>query len=109
METNKTDNNYFNVWVFGDYYLSTSMGNVVKPFGPVPLRMRTWDSCQMLARKHVLPNLILKADPEFKSIRKCIVFGVKTADDQPVFGLNKIHEQRTNRCRGKIQRYPTPN
>ncbi len=87
--TNKTenDNNYFNVEIIGDYFTATSMGNVIKPFGPVMLKMRDWTSCQMLARRHILPALISKADMEFKDIRRCIVLGVYTQDKQPVHGL----------------------
>jgi hypothetical protein len=87
MDTEHQDQRYYNVEIFGDYFTSTSMGNVVKPYGPIVLKMRDWTSCQMLARKHVLPTLLKDADPEFKDIRRCIVYGVKTMDNNPVHGL----------------------
>ncbi len=83
----ENDKQYFNVEIFGDYFVSTSEGNVVRPFGPVVLRMRLWQQCQSLARFHIVPNLLRKADPEFRDIRRCIVLGVKTADNGVVYGL----------------------
>ena len=77
----------FNVELVGDYFVASATGSVVRPFGPVKLKMRTWNSCQMLARQHLLPNLLSKADPEYKSIRRCVVLGVTTAKDDAVFGM----------------------
>ena len=84
---NKNDTNFYNVEVFGDYFVSTAEGNMLRPFGPVKLKMRIWQSCQSLARFHILPNLLRKVDPEFGDIRRCIVLGVTTHDNNAVHGL----------------------
>ncbi len=85
--THGKDEDYFNIEVFGDYFTSTAQGNVVRPFGPVFLKMRRYESCQSLARFHLLPKLIGDVDPEFKQMRRCIVLGVKTHDFKPVHRL----------------------
>ena len=82
-----TDKEYFNVEVFGDYFVSTAQGNVVRPFGPAFLKMRRWESSQTLARFHVLPKLIHDVDAEFKEIRRCIVVSITDAGGNPVHGL----------------------
>lgn len=81
------DKNYYNVEVFGDYFTSTAQGNVVKPYGPIFLKMRSWESAQRLARFNILPVLLQRADTEYKSIRLCKVLSIKTHDLKPVFGL----------------------
>ena len=73
--------------MFGDYFVSSSQGNVVRPFGPATIQMRTWESCQSLARHHLLPKLLRDADAEFKDIRRCIVLGVRTSTGGEVHGL----------------------
>ncbi len=83
----ETDKNYFNVEVFGDYFVAGTEGNVIRSFGYVTLRMRVWDNCQGLARFHIIPNLLREADPEFQSMRKCVVTKVSTADGSPVYNL----------------------
>lgn len=96
------DLDYYKVEVFGDYFTSTAEGGVVRPFGPVTLKMRDWHNCQNLARSHVLPTLLRKADVEFKQIRRCIVVGVMTYDDHPVHNLPiafMSREQITLECR----------
>lgn len=87
MATELINKDYFNVEVFGDYFTSTAQGNVLKPFGPVYLKMRSWESAQRLARFNILPVLLIKADPEFKSIRLCKIISVKGPDMKPVYGL----------------------
>ncbi len=85
METE--DKNYFNVGVFGDYFVAGTEGNVIRSFGYITLRMRVWDNCQNLARFHIIPNLLREADPEFQNIRKCVVTKVSTSDGEPVYNI----------------------
>ena len=88
MENDKTnDKNYFNVEVFGDYFVAGAEGNVIRSFGYVTLRMRVWDNCQNLARFHIIPNLLREADPEFQNMRKCVVTKVSTSDGEPVYNI----------------------
>ncbi len=87
METTEDDKNYFNVEVFGDYFVAGTEGNVIRSFGYVTLRMRVWDNCQNLARFHIIPNLLRDADPEFQNMRKCVVTKVTTSDGQPVYNI----------------------
>ena len=79
--------NYFNVEVFGDYFVAGSEGNVIRSFGYVTLKMRVWDNCQNLARFHIIPNLLREADPEFQNMRKCVVTKVSTSDGEPVYNI----------------------
>ena len=81
------DKNYFNVEVFGDYFVAGSEGNVIRSFGYITLRMRVWDNCQNLARFHIIPNLLREADPEFQNMRKCVVTRVSTSDGGPVYNI----------------------
>ncbi len=81
------DKNYFNVEVFGDYFVAGSEGNVIRSFGYITLRMRVWDNCQNLARFHIIPNLLSEADPEFQNMRKCVVTKVSTSDGGPVYNI----------------------
>lgn len=81
------DKNYFNVEVFGDYFVAGAEGNVIRSFGYITLRMRVWDNCQNLARFHIIPNLLREADPEFQNMRKCVVTKVSTADGKPVYNI----------------------
>ena len=83
----ETDKNYFNVEVFGDYFVAGAEGNVIRSFGYITLRMRVWDNCQNLARFHIIPNLLREADPEFQNMRKCVVTKVSTSDGSPVYNL----------------------
>lgn len=86
-EQNAIDNNYYNVDVCGDYFVATSEGNSIRPFGVVTLKMRIWHDCQSLCMFHLVPALLSKSDTEFKKIRRCVVIGVKTHDGQMVHGL----------------------
>ena len=81
------DKEYFNVEVFGDYFVAGTEGNVIRSFGYITLRMRVWDNCQNLARFHIIPNLLREADPEFQNMRKCVVTKVSTSDGQPVYNI----------------------
>lgn len=81
------DKNYFNVEVFGDYFVAGTEGNVIRSFGYITLRMRVWDNCQNLARFHIIPNLLREADPEFQNMRKCVVTKVTTSDGEPVYNI----------------------
>ncbi len=81
------DKNYFNVEVFGDYFVAGTEGNVIRSFGYITLRMRVWDNCQNLARFHIIPNLLREADPEFQNMRKCVVTKVSTSEGQPVYNI----------------------
>ena len=81
------DKDYFNVEVFGDYFVAGSEGNVIRSFGYITLRMRVWDNCQNLARFHIIPNLLREADPEFQNMRKCVVTKVTTSDGEPVYNI----------------------
>ena len=83
----ENDKNYFNVEVFGDYFVAGSEGNVIRSFGYITLRMRVWDNCQNLARFHIIPNLLREADPEFQNMRKCVVTKVSTSDGEPVYNI----------------------
>lgn len=83
----ENDNNYFNVEIFGDYFVAGTEGNVIRSFGYITLRMRVWDNCQNLARFHIIPNLLREADPEFQNVRKCVVTKVSTADGSPVYNI----------------------
>ena len=84
---NVEDKNYFNVEVFGDYFVAGTEGNVIRSFGYITLRMRVWDNCQNLARFHIIPNLLREADPEFQNMRKCVVTKVSTYDGSPVYNI----------------------
>ena len=83
----ENDKNYFNVEVFGDYFVAGTEGNVIRSFGYITLRMRVWDNCQNLARFHIIPNLLREADPEFQNMRKCVVTKVSTSEGQPVYNI----------------------
>jgi len=85
METQ--DKNYFNVEVFGDYFVAGSEGNIIRSFGFITLKMRVWDNCQNLSRFHIIPNLLREADPEFQNMRKCVVTKVSTSDGEPVYNI----------------------
>ena len=88
MENTKEEGkNYFNVEVFGDYFVAGSEGNVIRSFGYITLKMRVWDNCQNLARFHIIPNLLREADPEFQNMRKCVVTKVSTSDGEPVYHI----------------------
>ncbi len=87
METTTENKDYFNVEVFGDYFVAGTEGNVIRSFGYVNLRMRVWDNCQNLARFHIIPNLLREADPEFLNMRKCVVTKVNTSDGKPVYNI----------------------
>ena len=87
MEDNNTDRDYFNVEVFGDYFVAGTEGNVIRSFGYITLHMRVWDNCQNLARFHIIPNLLREADPEFQNMRKCVVTRVSTSDNKPVYNI----------------------
>ncbi len=87
--------NYFNVDVFGDYFVAGASGNTVKPFPRVTLRLPVWENCQNLVRKHILPKLLRDADSGFASMRKCIVEQVTTPDGQQVHGLPLVFMSRT--------------
>ena len=83
----ENDKDYFNVEVFGDYFVAGSEGNVIRSFGYITLKMRVWDNCQNLARFHIIPNLLRDADPEFQNMRKCVVTKVSTSDGGPVYNI----------------------
>ena len=83
----ETDLNYYNVSVFGDYFVSTSTGNVVKPFGILTLKLREWNNAQALLRYHILPKLIMDVDPEYRDMRRCIVLGIKGSNGRFVQGI----------------------
>ncbi len=83
----ENDKDYFNVEVFGDYFVAGTEGNVIRSFGFITLRMRVWDNCQNLARFHIIPNLLREADPEFQNMRKCVVTKVTTSDREPVYNI----------------------
>ena len=85
--TTTEDKNFFNVEVFGDYFVAGSEGSVIRSFGYITLKMRVWDNCQNLARFHIIPSLLREADPEFQNMRKCVVTKVSTSDNQPVYNI----------------------
>lgn len=102
-ETQK-DLDYFNVTVYGDYFMAASEGNSVKGFGPVTLKMRTWENCQKMTMFFIIPALLQKADMQFKSVRRCTIISIMTADDKEVYGLPLRYmsrEQIAMECRSK--------
>ena len=81
------DKNYFNVDVFGDYFVAGASGNTVKPFPMVTMKLPVWENCQNILRRHVLPTLLKKVDPGFASMRLCVVEQVTTSDGEQVYGI----------------------
>ena len=103
----KQEQQYFNIDVAGDYFTPGENGNSVKFFGPLTVKMVTWQNCQSLAMHHLMPALLGKADPTFARIRRCVVLGVKTMHGKFVMGLPikfMSREQIAVEC--KDQGYP---
>ena len=107
MPDEKQEQQYFNIDVAGDYFTPGENGNSVKFFGPLTVKMVTWQNCQSLAMHHLMPALLAKADPTFARIRRCVVLGVKTMHGKFVMGLPikfMSREQIAVECRD--QGYP---
>lgn len=78
----------FKVLLHGDYTVRSGSGNVLRTFGPVELKIpNTWDRAYSHCRFKLIPALIQQADPDFGSLRICVIDSITHEDGSFIHDL----------------------